>query len=55
MNLETKIIIYKFTPQVFTLTHKRKSFIFHEINIYLWNIYREFIPTFCLYLQSHEI
>ena len=21
MNLETKIIIYKFTPQVFTLTH----------------------------------
>ena len=26
MNLETKIIIYKFTPQVFTLTRKR-SFI----------------------------
>lgn len=51
MNLETKIIIYKFTPQVFTLT----PFIFHEINIYLWNIYREFIPTFCLYLQNHEI
>jgi hypothetical protein len=23
MNLETKIIIYKFTPQVFTLTPKR--------------------------------
>ncbi len=23
MNLETKITIYKFTPQVFTLTHKR--------------------------------
>ena len=22
MNLETKIAIYKFTPQVFTLTHK---------------------------------
>ena len=22
MNLETKIIIYKFTPQVFTLTHE---------------------------------
>ena len=22
MNLETKITIYKFTPQVFTLTHK---------------------------------
>ena len=37
------------------LTNKRKSFIFHEINIYLWNIYREFIPTFCLYLQNHEI
>ena len=24
MNLETKITIYKFTPQVFTLTHKRQ-------------------------------
>ena len=23
MNLETKITIYKFTPQLFTLTHKR--------------------------------
>jgi len=23
MNLETKITIYKFTPQVFTLTRKR--------------------------------
>ena len=23
MNLETKITIYKFTPQVFTLTHKK--------------------------------
>ena len=23
MNLETKIIIYKFTPQVFTLTHEK--------------------------------
>ena len=23
MNLETKITIYKFTPQVFTLTHNR--------------------------------
>ena len=26
MNLETKIIIYKFTPQVFTLTHKKTYF-----------------------------
>ena len=25
MNLETKIIIYKFTPQVFTLTQERYS------------------------------
>ena len=25
MNLETKITIYKFTPQVFTLTHKNKN------------------------------
>ncbi|GAA5536989.1 hypothetical protein Buni01_01803 [Bacteroides uniformis] len=24
MNLETKIIIYKFTPQVFTLTRKNQ-------------------------------
>ena len=24
MNLETKIIIYKFTPQVFTLTQDKK-------------------------------
>jgi hypothetical protein len=28
MNLETKIIIYKFTPQVFTLTPKDKHFYF---------------------------
>ena len=26
MNLETKITIYKFTPQVFTLTPKRARF-----------------------------
>ena len=34
MNLETKIIIYKFTPQVFTLTHKRfyKPFYPHFFN-----------------------
>ena len=25
MNLETKITIYKFTPQVFTLTRKKSS------------------------------
>ena len=29
MNLETKITIYKFTPQVFTLTHK-KAYRKHE-------------------------
>ena len=28
MTLETKIIIYKFTPQVFTLTPKDKHFYF---------------------------
>jgi len=27
MNLETKIIIYKFTPQVFTLTHCKAIFL----------------------------
>lgn len=26
MNLETKITIYKFTPQLFTLTHKKTHF-----------------------------
>ena len=26
MNLETKITIYKFTPQVFTLTHNLRDF-----------------------------
>ena len=31
MNLETKIIIYKFTPQVFTLTHK----FFRSLFLYL--------------------
>ncbi len=25
MNLETKITIYKFTPQVFTLTHETET------------------------------
>ena len=43
MNLETKITIYKFTPQLFTLTHKngndlsendrRKSEFVHRLNI----------------------
>jgi hypothetical protein len=33
MNLETKITIYKFTPQVFTLTH------FFSINLPLFNSY----------------
>ena len=28
MNLETKITIYKFTPQVFTLTHNLRDFFF---------------------------
>jgi len=35
MNLETKITIYKFTPQVFTLTRyyccKDKRSVFHDI------------------------
>jgi len=30
MNLETKIAIYKFTPQVFTLTRKNPRF-FHSL------------------------
>ena len=33
MNLETKITIYKFTPQLFTLTHKKMYFCTnHESN-----------------------
>ena len=45
MNLETKITIYKFTPQLFTLTHKlllfllligkEKRLIFSALNISL--------------------
>ena len=35
MNLETKIIIYKFTPQVFTLTQKihKKHFMSYGFSI----------------------
>ena len=31
MNLETKIIIYKFTPQVFTLTHFHSKVVLQAI------------------------
>ena len=34
MNLETKITIYKFTPQLFTLTqksHRISNFLLHQI------------------------
>ena len=34
MNLETKIIIYKFTPQVFTLTHKYAEYVQKEDGAY---------------------
>jgi len=32
MNLETKITIYKFTPQVFTLTQKNSNNINHTFS-----------------------
>jgi hypothetical protein len=32
MNLETKITIYKFTPQLFTLTHEYRWFEHHYVN-----------------------
>lgn len=37
MNLETKITIYKFTPQLFTLTHVRYIVYFYKIESG-WNI-----------------
>ena len=45
MNLETKITIYKFTPQVFTLTRKSRR-------VYLQ--YRLF-PSKCLLLSVAEV
>ena len=33
MNLETKITIYKFTPQVFTLTHKKEGQRISGVNV----------------------
>jgi len=35
MNLETKITIYKFTPQVFTLTRSPTFFIYNVISHWL--------------------
>jgi hypothetical protein len=32
MNLETKITIYKFTPQLFTLTHFMGQILFSDYN-----------------------
>ncbi len=39
MNLETKITIYKFTPQVFTLTHELRGEIMKSMII---NHYQSF-------------
>ena len=41
MNLETKITIYKFTPQVFTLTHNdmAKSMAYCHIFVQMINRY----------------
>ena len=46
MNLETKITIYKFTPQVFTLTHSLLFFLL----IYSFNI-RTFLMIFPFFVQ----
>ena len=47
MNLETKITIYKFTPQVFTLT--QDSLLFFLL-IYSFNI-RTFLMIFPFFVQ----
>ena len=40
MNLETKITIYKFTPQLFTLTRERLVMLcVKDIESYRYNIY----------------
>ena len=43
MNLETKITIYKFTPQLFTLTQKKFNMdlagIYHKANILIAQTY----------------
>jgi len=41
MNLETKIIIYKFTPQVFTLT-RNSGYIISNLDTYIINNTRYF-------------
>ncbi len=38
MNLETKITIYKFTPQVFTLTHKNRVSGFPRLASFLLSV-----------------
>ena len=38
MNLETKIIIYKFTPQVFTLTQLNEEKPFREKRLFLCGV-----------------
>ena len=45
MNLETKITIYKFTPQVFTLTPNH-PYVSHQ----RWGIY--FIPSITFSIES---
>ena len=45
MNLETKIIIYKFTPQVFTLTQKIPQALFGACGIFL--LYGSCCYSFC--------
>ena len=47
MNLETKITIYKFTPQVFTLT--RHNFVYYMAR--LATIGFSFIFSFDLFIQ----
>lgn len=44
MNLETKITIYKFTPQVFTLTHKK----YYQSSIQVQMIKKKVISIFYL-------
>ena len=45
MNLETKITIYKFTPQVFTLTHYKK---YYQSSIQVQMIKKKVISIFYL-------
>ena len=53
MNLETKITIYKFTPQVFTLTQKPYcSLVFfkYKIDIKVYFSYYEYLTFYHLYI-----